>query len=64
MNDPRLDPVQLHMTATNELARVLCALRGTSTDYEAIYSRMARAMEALETLRIVDAHGLRLSESV
>lgn len=64
MNDPRLDPVQLHITATNELARVLRALRGPCADYDAIYERMARAMEALETLRIVEAHGLTMSEPV
>lgn len=64
MNDPRLDPVQLHITATNELARVLRALRGPCADYDAIYERMARAMGALETLRIIDAHGLNMSEPV
>ena len=48
MNDPRLDPVQLHITATNELARVLRALRGPCADYDAIYERMARAMGLAE----------------
>jgi len=64
MNEPRIDPVQLHITATNELARVLRALRGPGADYDAIYDRMARAMGALETLRIIEAHGLRMTESV
>lgn len=63
MNEPRIDPVQLHITATNELARVLRALRGPGADYDAIYDRMARAMGALETLRIIEVHGLRMTES-
>ena len=55
MNDPCFDPVWLHMKVTNELARVQHALRNPAADYGAIYSLMTSAMQALETLRIVDA---------
>lgn len=50
-----LDPIQLHAQAMNSLSRIMRELRANRTDYEAVSSHLARATDALETLRIVDA---------
>lgn len=51
-----LDPIQLHAQAMNSLSRIMRELRAGRTDYDAVNSDLTRATEALETLRIVDAH--------
>ena len=51
-----LDPIQLHAQAMNSLSRIMRELRADTTDYEAVNTHLARATEALGTLRIVDAH--------
>ncbi len=51
-----IDPIQLHAQAMNSLSRIMRELRADSTDYEAVSCHLARATEALGTLRIVDAH--------
>ena len=51
-----IDPIQLHAQAMNSLSRIMRELCAGSTDYEAVSSDLARATEALDTLRIVDAH--------
>ena len=53
---PELDPIQLHAQAMNSLSCIMRELRADSTDYESVNSHLARATEALGTLRIVDAH--------
>lgn len=51
-----IDPIQLHAQAMNSLSCIMRELRADSTDYESVNSHLARATEALGTLRIVDAH--------
>lgn len=51
-----IDPIQLHAQAMNSLSCIMRELRAASTDYEVVNSHLARATEALGTLRIVDAH--------
>lgn len=51
-----IDPIQLHAQAMNSLSRIMRELRADSTDYEVVNSHLARATEALGTLRILDAH--------
>lgn len=51
-----IDPIQLHTQAMNALGRITRELLAPETDYELVNSQLARATEALGTLRIVDAH--------
>lgn len=51
-----IDPVQLHAQALNALGRITRELLSPATDHELVSSQLARATEALEALRIVDAH--------
>lgn len=51
-----IDPIQLHTQAMNALGRITRELLAPETDYELVNSQLARASEALGTLRIVDAH--------
>ncbi len=51
-----IDPIQLHAQAMNAMSRIMRELRAPSTDYELVNSQLVSATEALETLRIVDAH--------
>lgn len=51
-----IDPIQLHAQAMNAMSRIMRELRAPSTDYELVNSLLVSATEALETLRIVDAH--------
>lgn len=49
-----IDPIQLHAQAMNSLSHIMRELRAEATDYEAVNSHLARANEALSTLRIID----------
>lgn len=51
-----IDPIQLNIQALNSLSRIMRELRSDSTDYEAVNDHLASATEAIETLRIVNAH--------
>jgi len=51
-----IDTVQLHAQALNALARITRELLAPETDHDLVNSELARATEALATLRIVDAH--------
>ena len=51
-----IDPIQQHTQAMNALSRIMRELCADSTDYEVVNKHLARATQALGTLRIIDAH--------
>lgn len=51
-----IDPVHLHAQAVNAINRIQRELLCEHSDHDLIAQQLYRATNALETLRIVDAH--------